>query len=73
MPGGPLPSNDMAAFKEILASSRNIIVVAGAGLSAASGLYHSYYGGRLAPVLTGAAKGFRHSEVQVECGENTMP
>ena len=32
-----LPSSDMAAFKELLSSSKHIIAVAGAGLSAASG------------------------------------
>jgi len=33
-----LPSADMAAFKELLSSSKHIIAVAGAGLSAASGI-----------------------------------
>jgi NAD-dependent deacetylase sirtuin 5 len=32
------PSNDMEAFRELLRSSRNIIAIAGAGLSAASGI-----------------------------------
>ncbi|KAF8897309.1 DHS-like NAD/FAD-binding domain-containing protein [Infundibulicybe gibba] len=32
------PSNDMAEFRELLCSSKNIIAVAGAGLSAASGI-----------------------------------
>ncbi|OCH86602.1 DHS-like NAD/FAD-binding domain-containing protein [Obba rivulosa] len=32
------PSNDMAAFRTVLASSRRIIAIAGAGLSAASGI-----------------------------------
>jgi len=32
------PSKDMAAFKELLSSSKHIIAVAGAGLSAASGI-----------------------------------
>ncbi|KAF8164988.1 DHS-like NAD/FAD-binding domain-containing protein [Crassisporium funariophilum] len=32
------PSKDMAAFQELLRSSKNIIAVAGAGLSAASGI-----------------------------------
>ncbi|KAI9466742.1 DHS-like NAD/FAD-binding domain-containing protein [Lactarius psammicola] len=32
------PSTDMAAFKELLSSSKHIIAVAGAGLSAASGI-----------------------------------
>lgn len=32
-----LPSDDMATFKATLSSAKNIIVVAGAGLSAASG------------------------------------
>ncbi|KAK1233928.1 hypothetical protein PQX77_002879 [Marasmius sp. AFHP31] len=32
------PSDDMQAFKEVLSASKNIIVVAGAGLSAASGI-----------------------------------
>lgn len=31
------PSSDMAVFKEVLSNSKNIIAVAGAGLSAASG------------------------------------
>lgn len=31
------PSSDMAAFREVLANSKNIIAIAGAGLSAASG------------------------------------
>ncbi|EMD35003.1 hypothetical protein CERSUDRAFT_107041 [Gelatoporia subvermispora B] len=34
----PTPSNDMAAFRAVLASSRRIIAIAGAGLSAASGI-----------------------------------
>lgn len=34
------PSSDMAAFSTILGSSKSIIAVAGAGLSAASGPYH---------------------------------
>jgi hypothetical protein len=33
------PSEDMTAFKELLSSSKHIIAVAGAGLSAASGSY----------------------------------
>ncbi|KAH9978067.1 DHS-like NAD/FAD-binding domain-containing protein [Lactifluus volemus] len=33
-----LPSKDMTAFKELLSSSKHIIAVAGAGLSAASGI-----------------------------------
>ncbi|KAI0269260.1 DHS-like NAD/FAD-binding domain-containing protein [Gloeopeniophorella convolvens] len=33
-----LPSSDMSTFKELLASSKHIIAVAGAGLSAASGI-----------------------------------
>lgn len=33
------PSKDMAAFKELLSSSKHIIAVAGAGLSAASGRF----------------------------------
>lgn len=33
-----LPSNDMAAFKDVLSSSKHIIAVAGAGLSSASGI-----------------------------------
>ncbi|KAI0301817.1 DHS-like NAD/FAD-binding domain-containing protein [Multifurca ochricompacta] len=33
-----LPSTDMAAFKELLSSSKHIIAVAGAGLSAGSGI-----------------------------------
>lgn len=32
-------SNDMEAFGKVLASSKKIIAVAGAGLSAASGAY----------------------------------
>lgn len=32
------PSNDMEAFRQVLHSSKNIIAVAGAGLSAASGI-----------------------------------
>ncbi|KAJ3563391.1 hypothetical protein NP233_g8973 [Leucocoprinus birnbaumii] len=35
---GAVPSTDMEAFKKVLKESKNIIVVAGAGLSAASGL-----------------------------------
>jgi hypothetical protein len=34
-------SNDMAAFQELLSSSKHIIAVAGAGLSAASGKFSS--------------------------------
>lgn len=34
------PAEDMEAFKRVLASSKRIIAVAGAGLSAASGSNH---------------------------------
>jgi NAD-dependent SIR2 family protein deacetylase len=37
------PSTDVQKFREVVKSSRNIIAIAGAGLSAASGDYRSEY------------------------------
>ena len=57
-----LPSADMAAFKELLSSSKHIIAVAGAGLSAASGESPRVVLGRApgAPFFLG----FRYPNVQ---------
>lgn len=42
MPRRP-PSNNVEEFRKVLQAAKHIIVVAGAGLSAASGLYASAY------------------------------
>ena len=67
-----LPSADMAAFKELLSSSKHIIAVAGAGLSAASGEFPRVRLGR-APRALVFFFGFQvsqHSEDLGVCGAN---
>jgi hypothetical protein len=61
-------SNDMVAFQELLSSSKHIIAVAGAGLSAASGKFSSNQVEMSAPISPQVSQ---LSEDREACGGNT--
>jgi len=63
-------SVDFAAFQAVLRKSRNVVAVAGAGLSAASGLsspFHTIH------TRSHSIKASLPSVARVECGESTTP
>ena len=68
------PSTDMQEFREVVKSSRNIIVIAGAGLSAASGDYPSK---RLMPPLISLTihclEVYLRSATVEDCGGSMRP
>ena len=66
-----MPSADVEAFRKVFASSKHIIAVAGAGLSAASGESHVPWS--RPELMLHAFQASPRSEGLVECGGNMMP
>lgn len=62
----------MNAFQELLRSSKNIIAVAGAGLSAASGIQYSMIS-LDSTLLINSDQASQLSEAPVGCGASTTP
>lgn len=65
----PMPSDNIAEFRSVLLSSKKILVLSGAGLSAASGNSSSL---QLTTVVLIFNKAFPLSEARMVCGADTM-